>query len=686
MTSVAEQLQTAQACYEAGQLESARQAYVEILRQEQQNVTAWHRLGMLMYQAGQVDVARDCVEKAIAFGGETPDVCCHLGLIYRAAERLGKAEEWLRRAQNLDPEHWDSLNNLGVVLLEQEQLSDAAALFRRALALQPNDSTARSNLGNVLKEQNLNEEAEREYRTVLAQAPGHVDTINNLAAVLIAMERFEEGITELNRVLMLQPDLVEARVNLGQVLAKSDRMAEAADQFEFVLAKDANSVQAWKGLGEAYMATGQAEAARDAFARVVDLEPDNYGANCNLVYSSQFVPGITCQRMTELYADWDRRLSQPLILERPPLTNDPDPDRKLRLGFVSPNLCAHPALFLTIRAFENIDRTQFETFFYSDRNWHDDYTSRAQACADHWSEVFTLSDTELSTKIHGDAIDILIVMSGHTDANRQRVATRRPAPVQIAWTGDPSGQAAMDYLIADSFLIPDEFDEFYTESVIRLPHDYATFDPPAFAPDPGPCPLETNGYVTFASFNQFIKYHTELLELWAGILQQVPNSRLLLIGKGCEANRETILAPFQAAGVSPDRFELTDMVSRRILIESYKRVDIALDPYPFSGGITTLEALWMGVPVVNLPGETFAGRTSVSHLSNVGLTEVIATSCDEYTKIAVQLAEDPTRLARMRSELRSRVRDSPICDGKQFADDLGSELRSVWRTWVQSVT
>lgn len=681
MTTTAPLLQTAMSLYEAGDYEAASQAYVRVLQQDSQNAEAWHRLGTLMFQAGGLDVALDSLTNAIRFGGPSAERYYHLGLVYRARNECEQAEAALRQSLQLDAGNIRATNNLGIVLLERNRLDEAGDQFRRVLTIEPGDTTARTNLGNVLKEQGLHVEALVEYRAVLAVNPECIDTLNNLANLFFQMGRYQDAMTMCHCILDAKPGLGGVRNRLLEAL--SYHALNAIVEFRADLEKDDRDAGAWQGLGEALQCTGESEPAARAFRRVVEIDPHHKSAHSNLIYCSQFVHGVTAQRMSELYSEWDRCHSQPLQSERPALNNDPNPDRRLRLGVLSPNLWSHSAAVLTVLGFENIDRSQFEICFYSDRRHEDDVTDRFKAVADHWHVVSGMSDTEITAAIHDDGIDVLIVMAGHQVDNRQRVAARKPAPVQIAWTGDPAGHSAVDWLIADRFLIPEEFEEFYPESILRMPHDYVTFYPPSFAPDVSPSPCTSNGHVTFGSFNQAVKYHAALLENWAGIMQRVPNSRLLLVGKSTSFSSDRILRPFQSAGIEDDRVELHEMIGRRELLASYNRIDVCLDTYPFSGGLTTLEALWMGVPVVTLPGETFAGRTSLSHLSNVGLGNLIAATPEDYADVAVNLAQDPERLLHLRQNLRDDLRASVICNGPQFGRDLTAALRTAWRKWAE---
>jgi predicted O-linked N-acetylglucosamine transferase (SPINDLY family) len=274
-------------------------------------------------------------------------------------------------------------------------------------------------------------------------------------------------------------------------------------------------------------------------------------------------------------------------------------------------------------------------------------------------------------------------MSGHTGGNRLLTFARKPAPVQITWIGyaGSTGMEAMDYILADRRLIPEGAEVHYRERVLRMPDDYICYDPPAHAPPVGPLPARTNGYVTFASFNNPSKVTPPVVALWAAILRQTPGSRFMsqFRGLGDAATRQRFVDLFAANGVAAERLELKGPTPQAEFLEQYNRVDLALDPFPYSGCTTTCEALWMGVPVVTFVGETFAGRQSLTHLANVGLSDLAATDSGRFVEIASALAGDLERLAALRAGLRERVARSPLCDGPRFADNLLMLLRTVWQ-------
>jgi protein O-GlcNAc transferase len=309
-------------------------------------------------------------------------------------------------------------------------------------------------------------------------------------------------------------------------------------------------------------------------------------------------------------------------------------------------------------------------------------TRRFQAAATEWRDVFGMSHERLAGQVRADRIDILFDLAGHTARNRLAVFARKPAPVQVSWIGyeGTTGLAAIDYLLADRFLVPEGGERDFRETVLRMPDGYLCYDPPSAAPPPGPPPALRNGFATFGSFNNPAKITPEVVAVWSEVLRGAPASRLVMMyrGLGERAVRERYLALFAAHGVEPGRLDLRPWGTYADYLDTYHRVDVTLDPFPFSGGTTTCESLWMGVPVVTLPGRTFAGRHSLSHLSNLGLTETVAGSPGEYAALAVSLAGDPRRLSALRAELRPRVSASPLCDGGRFAAGFASLMKSVY--------
>ena len=372
---------------------------------------------------------------------------------------------------------------------------------------------------------------------------------------------------------------------------------------------------------------------------------------------------------------------------QPPLRNSPDPDRPLVVGLLSGTLRSHPVGWLTVAGIETLDPDQFSVVcLVQNAAPEEPIARRYRAAARDWIEVDGLDDAALTTLARAQGIDILIDLGGYGDAARMAACANRLAPVQIKWVGmqaHSSGLAEMDWFITDRWETPDGFDPLYSEKLLRLADGYVCYSPPPHAPDVTELPALANGFVTFGCFNNLAKITPRVIETWAEILRRIPNAWLILKTHQL-SDRPTsdgFLADFAALGIAGDRVELRGSSGHRAFMAQYGDIDIVLDPFPYSGGLTTCEALWMGVPTITLPGEIFASRHSASHMSNAGLPDWLTGSVQAYIDMAVARAADTAALAQLRAGLRQQVRQSPLCDAPRFGRNLGAALRHTWRAW-----
>jgi predicted O-linked N-acetylglucosamine transferase (SPINDLY family) len=334
---------------------------------------------------------------------------------------------------------------------------------------------------------------------------------------------------------------------------------------------------------------------------------------------------------------------------------------------------------------ECLKQPEWFTVCYANQRKADEQTHRLTRAASLWRNVADQGEDALAEQIRADAIDVLIDLSGHTGNNRLLTFARRPAPVQATWVGyvGTTGLAAMDYLIADRYHIPADAEKHYAEKVLRLPDGYLSYEPPPYAPPVGPLPALAAGHVTFGAFHNTAKITPQVIATWSDLLRQLPAARLVLKSHWLDdaGLRHRLTEQLAAHGIAAGRLELLGNTGHREQLKQYNRVDLALDTFPYSGGLTTCEACWMGVPVVTCPGETFASRHSLSHLSNLGLTETITTDLAGYVSTAVGLARDLPRLAELRASLRERMVSSPLCDATRFAVHFASAMRQAWRCY-----
>jgi len=394
---------------------------------------------------------------------------------------------------------------------------------------------------------------------------------------------------------------------------------------------------------------------------------------------------MTLEKLSTVHAEFDRQHAVSLFPTPIPQVVAKE---RLRVGFISADLGRHPVGLFLIGIFENLRQHAIDTICYSDRIVKDDLTQRFQSITTQWLDVSGHNNSRLAEQIRSDRIDILIDLAGHTSNNRLLVFARKPAPIQMTWLGyvGTTGLRSMDYILADHHLIPSDAEKYYCEKVLRMPDDYACYSTPTDAPDVGRLPVLEREYVTFGSLNNLSKITPAVVSVWARILHRVSNSRLVIRYRGLDdpGTRGRFFELFAAQGIPSDRLTLIGFSPRAVRMEIYHEIDIGLDTFPYSGATTTCDALWMGVPVVTYPLDTFASRQSLTHLMTVGLSEMVAHSLDEYVEIAVALADDSVRLAEIRAGLRARMVASPLCDEKRFAANFVGILRAVWNQNCQN--
>jgi predicted O-linked N-acetylglucosamine transferase (SPINDLY family) len=639
--------------YQAGQIEAAESACRRALAADPNDANALHLLGLIAFQTGQADAGNQLISRAMVIQWSQAAPHFEAGNAFKSQGRWEDAAAAFRRALEIAPLHFANYTGLGSVLQLQGKVDESVDCFRKAAELNPADAFTQFSLGDALKELGQLEAAIVAYRRALELAPNEPAIYGGLGFAFLLQGKLAEAIRCFERGVELQPGSAVSYSNLGGALQNAGRLDETIA----------------------------------CLRKALELKPDHAKARSNLLHTLQYRSGVTLAELAAAHAEFEKVSAAPLRAEWQPQAGDRDSERPIMLGFMSPCFSQHPVGHFVIRAVENLDRERFKVVCYSDRIGADDWTKRFQAASAVWRDTNNLSQAELAEQIRADRIDILFDLAGHTAKNRLLVCARKPAPIQITWADyvGTTGLAAIDYLLADRYEVLPEAEAHYCERVLRMPNGYICYDPPPYAPAVTELPAVRQGFVTFSSFNHRPKITFEMVEVWAQILRRVPGSRLVLKNRGMDdaAVAGALRAEFRRQGIEPGRIECQGWSAHAQLLAEYQRIDLALDTFPYNGGLTTCEALWMGVPVITCPGETFASRHSLSHLSNAGLTDTIARDLDEYVDVAVGLATDLPRLAGLRKELRTRVAASPLCDGKRFADDLMHVLRGVWREWCE---
>jgi protein O-GlcNAc transferase len=439
-------------------------------------------------------------------------------------------------------------------------------------------------------------------------------------------------------------------------------------------------------LGVALAHLGEIEPAIDAFYRAVQHEPNSDIPHENLLYYMNFHPEYESPAIFAEHRRWARVHADKYGQSIRPHENNRDSERVLRIAYVSPDFREHPVGRLIEPVLANHDRSRFHVTCYSDVVKPDDVTRRIEKCVSQWRTTCGGNDEDLAALVRQDKIDILVDLSLHMAGNRMRVFARKPAPVQVTYLAyaGTSGLLTMDYRLSDPHLDPPDVDEarIYSEKTVFLPGTYWTYAGPADSPAVNALPALQSGHITFASFNNAVKLNQSVLETWANLLVLVPTAHILIANNGGVSMRHRITDHFCKRGVSPDRVEFFDRVPFKQFLEMHHRVDIALDPFPYAGGTTTMDALWMGVPVVTMTGHTAVSFGGASILTNTGLPELITRNTADYVNVATALASDLPRLVKLRAELRGRLQSSPIGGAAGFTKSLESAYRNMWHQWA----
>ena len=578
-----------------------------------------------------------------------------------------------------DQQAFELRDNAATALRQQGRLEEAAAIYQQCAAQWPGLAIAHFKLGNTLAQMGQYRRAMDAYRAAMLLHRTEPDETIALGQTLAGQGRAVEAASAFELAIEKNPHSAAAYFGLGNAFREMGLMDESIGAYESTLAIDRDHHQALNNLANALKECGRIDEAIAHYRKAAELSKDARVAG-NVLYTLHFHPDYDRQRLAQEHEAWRQRYAQ--SLENQPMRhgNDRSPDRRLRVGYVSPDLREHPVgrFMRTLLAHHRHD--QFEIFCYADHPKADAMTARLRSHADHWRNVQALSDAELAKQINDDRIDILVDLAMHTANNRLLVFARKPAPVQMSYLAycSTTGLKAIDLRLSDPYLDPPGADEFYSEQTIRLPKRYWCYEAPADAPAVAPLPSIGNGFVTFGSLNNFAKISRPAIDTWVRILQGIPNSRLILHAHEGR-HRQRLRDLLASQSIDPNRLEFVGFYSMTGYLQQYARIDVALDPFPYGGGHTTFDALWMGVPVVTQAGGTGVGRGGVSILSNLGKPQWIAGSADRYIAIAIALAQDIEGRAAARNHLRDWMLQSPLMDAASHARAIESAYRQAWR-------
>ncbi len=704
-----------------GQLQEAASLCHQILQQCPGQPDALHLLGVIAHRSGHYAKAKELIAQAIEQSPRVADYYCNLALALTALQEPSEAIGAYRQALTVKPDYAEAHFNLGILYRNQGTPDQAIECYQCAIRLKPDFAAAHAALGGILKAEGDLEAAIRQleraltiqpayakaqfdlgaaqlargnliaavacFEDLLGREPDSVPALICLGTALLGLDRLGPAATCFEKAVTLAPDLPNAHASLGQLYDRQGDTAAALARFRKALQLDPDYVQAYVDLGKALAGQGQIAAALDSYRRALQLQPDCMNAHAGYLLTLNYSSSHSAEEIFRAHVAFARRFADPLSEFIQAFQNTREPDRRLRIGYVSPDFCAHSVAYFVAPVFAHHDKGRFELFAYYNHHFDDAVTKRLRGYCDHWRTILGCPDATVAAMIRQDQIDILIDLAGHTAHSRLLVFARKPAPVQVSWIGYPNttGLSAMDYRISDRFADPPELtDRFHTEQLVRLPECFSCFQAPEQAPEVAELPALKNSYVTFGCFNNPAKISPPVIALWAQLLQAVPGARLCLKSPrlGSPALQQSVRKAFDDLGIPSRRLSLFgSSPSQQEHLAHYNRVDIALDSFPYNGTTTNCDALWMGVPVVTLAGNTHAARVGVSQMTNLGLPELIAADTAEYLAIAKHLAADLARLQGLRTGLRQRMSASPLMNAARFTGHLEAAYRRFWQQW-----
>ncbi|MDQ7787552.1 MAG: tetratricopeptide repeat protein [Thermodesulfovibrionales bacterium] len=651
--NIQQEIQKALNYFQAGDLQQAKELCRRVLKKQPEHGEVLYFLGVVYSRQGNHDLAIQTIKKALEFYPNNPDAYHLIGMSCQEQGKTDEAIEYYRKTIECNPGYAEAYNNLANLLKERLQTGEAVGYYQKALDLKPDLGTAWYNLGVIFHEKDQHEKAAGYLKKALRVDPANENIYHILGLSLNRLGEVQEAIECFEKAVKLDPDRADIYTNLANTFHEK----------------------------------GDRDEAERCYRRALQLQPDASFYYSNLLLSLNYNPRYDMQTIYNEHMQFAERYAKLAGNFLNADWNERAVDRRLRIGYVSPDFRQHPVAYFMEPVLRVHDHKEFEIFCYADVMHPDDVTVRIKGLPDHWRSIYGKSHEEVAALIRDDKIDLLVDLAGHSAHNRLLVFARKPAPVQVSWIGYPAttGLAAIDYRIVDRYTDPPGMtEEYYAEKLIRMPDCFLCYLPEKDAPEVNDLPALKNGHVTFGCFNNFAKVSGENLVLWARILRRMPGSRLIMKSKGLSSAgmRGSILDFFRQQEIDAGRIELlsrTPSVGEHLAL--YNRIDMALDTFPYHGTTTTCEALWMGVPVVTLEGKTYASRAGVSLLTNTGLAELIAQSPEEYVENVVHLSSDMPGLASLRLRLRDMVSQSPLTDAKRFTASLAKAYREMWTRW-----
>jgi FkbM family methyltransferase len=658
-----------------------------LMKRENKSWMLYHYMGVAMLQKADYLKARDYLLRAKDAGGNEPETYHLISVAYYNTGDFEQAVRFGNEAINKKRDFLEAWINLGAAHRAMANLDGAMKAYSEANQLDPKNAGIAYRIGSIYFDQGDLKKARELYEITVKMEPTFIEAYLGQALIHLKVQEFPDAVAKIKEALEIDPNNRLSRIQLAVAYKDWGKYTDAIALNEQLLRENPKDGRLRINYALCLLEVGRFNDAEENYLRALKDSPDAPESLSNYLMGIHYNPERTKDEIFDAHLLWDEHFA-PEERNKRPIPLNIDPNKKLKIGFISGGFRKHPVGWMITRAIENLPKDQFEVYGYNTHSMYDSLTMRIRKRCDKWTSVLGYTDKIVAKLIMEDEIDILVELSGHSAFNRLKTVALEPVPITIKWVGglfNTTGLQSMDYLLTDNYESPVGEESYYTEKLVRMPDDYVCYEPPEYEIPVGNLPAHYKGYVTFGCFNNPSKLNDQLIEQWSDILHQVPGSKLFLKSKqyNTQSFVDQVTDMFTKNGIEKERIIFEGYAMHEDLLASYNQVDVALDPWPYSGGLTTCEALWMGVPVVTCAGPTFAGRHSVTHLSNSGNADWVTETWDDYKSKVIELVSDLDELQKIRAGLRDKLLMSPLCDGSRFGAHLSIAFREMWKQRIE---
>ena len=665
-----------------GKLQEAVASYNKVIQIKPDYAEAYNNRGNALKDLGQLDEAVTSYSKAIQIRPDYAEAYYNRG---NALQELGQLDDALasyNKTIQIRPDFAEAYYNRGNALQELGQLEEALASYNQAIQIRPDYAEAYSNRGKTLKELGQLDEALASYSQAIQIRPDYAEAYSNRGNALKELGQWHEAVTSYNQAIKIRPDFAEAYYNRGYALKDLGQLKEALASYNKAIQIRPDYPEAHNSLGNALKDLGQLDEAVASYNQAIQIRPDYADAYSNRLFTLNYAPDLGADEIFLAYREYDKHFGVPGRDLWQPYTNSRSPDRKLKIGYVSPDFRKHSARHFFEPLLSHHDTNHFEVYAFAELNKDDQFTVRYQGYVDHWVLTKGLDDEQLAEQIRSLGIDILIDLAGHSKGNRLGVFALKPAPVSVSWLGYgyTTGLSAIDYYLTDVATVPHGDEHLFSEKPWRLKTPSFAYRPAEGMGDVGLLPALERGFITFGTLTRAVRINYRTIRVWSEILKRTDNTRLIVNSRNFDDSyvQKEFIRRFADEGIDEARLEIGFSSPPWDLMRS---IDIGLDCFPHNSGTTLFEHLYMGAPYITLAGRPGVGRIGSSILEGVGHSEWIATSEEEYIEKAVELASDQHRLAEIRGSLRGEMESSAVMDEDGFTNKVEQAYREMWRDW-----